>query len=265
MATYESISGTGINTSVTFVAATKPTGLAVGDVMVAGAYASITGITDITSTGWTEITKELIGTTQMLKTLYKVADSADVAASTFSFVRVGTGSGNMGVQIVRVSNFGLIASGADGQNIVASGSTSASISGYTPTRTNCLMIGFVALESGGTEIINTLAIATSNPTWTDRGSITSTIAMLKCFTATRPEITATGNITYTYNDPGTTAQTLASVVSLAPVVNGSVSPTAPTVNAYALSPIQTPVINAIVGQPSTVDSYPTVWTTVTKS
>jgi hypothetical protein len=270
MATYESVGSVGINNNVTSIAVPKPAGLAVGDYMLAGIYFQCVGITGINApAGWATVTTETRGTSsneKYLVTFSKIATSDDVAASTFSFSRAGgVSSGPAGGHIVRVSNFGVQAGSVDGNDSVSSGQTSKTISSFTPTRANSLLLAFIGLGAGVTEdeySITSVALATNNPTWTKRAEVrldvTSNTHAFAVFSATRPEATATGTITSTFSNPNNTVDFLASVVATGPVVNGSITPTT-KVNAYAFSPIQSAVVDAIVDQPTFDSMTVTQW------
>lgn len=268
MSTYESSSGVGITGSTTFILATKPTGLTEGDVMVAGAYFDVVGVTDIAPpSGWTPITSEQNGDV-ILKTFIKVADSDDVSASTFSFARSGgASSGFGGVTIVRASNYGIIAGSVDDYNSIPGLSSSATMTGFTPTRANTLFIGFVVLYgASGTYAPTGFSLATDNPTWTQRQALNnSTTRFFYTYTAPRTQATATGTITYTFSTIGATAiQGLASVISISPILNGSTSPDSIEIDAYSFSPIQPAVVDANATEPSTRESNPTQWTNEAK-
>lgn len=267
---YESIgSGTSTTTSLTV---TKPTGLAEGDLMLAGIVVEYGGgntTTVNTPSGWTKISAVNVAADCELASFYKVADSSDVAASNFTFTATAIGFGEMIGNIVRISDYGIIA--GNDEFAESNSSTTLTISGgFTPTRSNTLFVGFLSKSSTiSTGDFTAIALATDDPTWTERtdavfgngsGSYDTRLAV---YTASRSAATATGNITLT-NVASDNARYLGIVVSVAPSQSGSVTPTT-TVNAYSLSPIQSCVIDAIVDAPTIDTRKSTTWQRPTKS
>lgn len=165
---------------------TKPTSLAVGDLMIACGVVDTNNDPNFPS-GFT-----LIGTvgkstgiqdTQALA--FKIADSSDVAATDFTFTNTGFAS------ISRITG----AAGALGSLVynggVQTNSASVSLSGITPAdhSDSTLLMMFFTVVNGSSPNIATYAIATSNPTWTE-GYDASQTAMAY---ATRSQLTSTGN------------------------------------------------------------------------
>lgn len=113
-----------------------------------------------------------------------------------------------------------------------------------------------------------MSLATNNPSWTKRAQVTfngvNNHHALACFTATRPETTATGTITYNFAT-SSNALTNGIMLAISPQVNGSITPDPIKVNAYALSPIQSAVVDAVVDNPTTESFTPTTWTPIDKS
>lgn len=222
---------------------TKPSGLAVGDTMVAGIFFNNddTGSGSIaTPAGWTQVSTD--GNTAFsLKVFTKLADSADVAASNFTFTQTGDTTYHLIGHIVRISEFGLIA-GETSEFSTTSGTATVIAPTFTPTRANTLFLAFAAqsLSGGATPNNVSVALTTDNPTWTERAEANANDgtydSALAAYTATRAETTATGNITATF--AGTAAGNLKalSVISISSQINGDITPTT-YVNAYAYSPI----------------------------
>ena len=202
--TFRSFAQTQAGTA-TSVVVTKPSGLAVGDIMVGtvAVTASASGSTNHPS-GWTDITGELSGgANQKVRAFYKIADSADVAASDFTF----TGSGTdciIGGAIYAIIPGG-ISTVIDAFNSAGYSGTSINIAaGVTPTRASDLYIMLGMAGSIASEIstgVSSEAIATSNPSWTNDydndNAGTETLPMFGSH-ATRPEVTPTGNVSFTY-------------------------------------------------------------------
>lgn len=273
MATYQSIqTGSGDDLSVTI---TKPTSLAVGDLMLAGILyeaGNANTISANTPSGWTLINSSNLNTYRELATFYKVADSGDVAASNFTFTASGsTTVGQTIGAILRITNYGIFA-GNDIESVGSSTSTTFTVNGgFTPSRANTLFVCFAgATSTVSTNSFSSVALATDNPTWTEQvefnyattgGSYDSRMAV---YTATRSQSTATGNITVT-SSSGDTKNYFASVISIAPIVNGSEN-AAEVVNYAVGHPPAIPqdiVVEAT--DPSITEGQPTVWTTTTKS
>lgn len=145
------VASTATNTgaSVTSLTITKPTGLAVGDLMVAMImlYDTAPDIVD-TLSGWTFERKQTC-TNGIINVQHKVATAGDVAASNFTFNFSSTAT-NCGGIIYRVTGQALVSpitSASDNFN-TAPGSTFSLISNLTPQVANSLiLVGFSSNES----------------------------------------------------------------------------------------------------------------------
>ena len=260
MSTYESIQTASGTTSVVI---TKPTGLAVGDLLVAGIHGNDDNGSTValtTPAGWTLDEAQTVDTNSgVLSVFTKTADSADVAASNFTFASTGDAARNMQGGLLRISNFGILA-GETSSNGSGAASTLTS-TGFTPTRANTLFVAFTGLSSTGTgSTVTSFTLTTSNPTWTERADFTEAIATkfisFGVHTATRPETTDTGTITVTYNQ--NSSQRMMIVLALSPKVNGSVTPIT-KVNGYAYTGVQSAKVNAISDDATTNTSKYTGW------
>lgn len=268
MATYESVqSATSDSASIVI---TKPTSLAVGDLMVAGIWYDNdgTGSSVInTPSGWTlEETVSISTNSSYLAVFTKVADSSDVAASNFTFATNNVdASYHMIGHIVRVTSYGIYTDSSTGS---ATSSTTATVTGFTPSRANCLLIGFSGVSDTTLRDTSSWALATDNPTWTERAdtsfSDTTRRSSLAVYTATRSQTSATGNITVTVSG-NVNNRVGAAIIAISPQVNGSVTPDPIKVNAYAISPIQSAVVDAIVDEPTLAETNPQIWTPIDKS
>jgi hypothetical protein len=272
MSTYQSVQSATVDNDNTLVI-TKPTSLAVGDLMVAGIWADRdagSSASISTPSGWT--LEELLDTgigNGALAVFSKVADSADVAASNFTFT--GTGSTtqmHMIGHLLRITNFGQKA----GEASAASGATSTTltITGFTPSPaiTEALYIAFAGRSDVGTPgQVTSIAMATSNPTWTERAESTvngsTTDSTFAVYTANRTATTATGDFTVTFATVDNT-RTGGIVIALNPRVDGSFSAPDTKVNAYALTPIQSVVIDAVVDAPTITSMNMPAWSNPTK-
>ena len=168
------VESTTVNTfsAVTTVTLTKPTGLAVDDLMVAAicftddiAVATIT-----TPAGWTlvDTTGELGIDAFRHSTYYKLADSGDVAASNFSFV-AATGNPNAGAGVLlRVSGVRtdtqLDSSEIEVQNNVTDPQFTLAL---TAGQDNVLYVIALASKDNGATNIASPTIDGTNPTWVE--------------------------------------------------------------------------------------------------
>lgn len=256
---YQSVQSASIADSSLVI--TKPTSLAVGDTMLAGIYFSddSSGSGGInTPSGWTLLNTTTTGTPahEVLAIFIKEADSSDVAASNFTFTRSGSDSAyHLIGHILRITDFGINAGSSSNSSVA--GVTTLTLTGFTPSRANSLFVGFLANSAASTQLNTSIALTTNNPSWTERAETsqtdTSRRSTLSVYTASRPEATATGDITATYATSVPSAH--AYCVSLSPQVDGSITPTT-YVNAYAINP-NIPFgsgVDAIVENPTTATS-----------
>jgi hypothetical protein len=209
--TYHSVSTTSWATEIAdgnSLSIDKPSGLSVGDLMIAHIGRVNSGASSNTVTapaGWGLIDgADLSDTdsTASTRAYFKVADSADVAASTFSF----TNSTGFPVRMVCGAIYRVSGQYGDpvGEGATSTGATPSFANTVTPRATNNLLLMLITAEGAGASGSGTTyAIATSNPTWTERYDIFGSgdavfgvgdgDGLLLGATATRPEITATGN------------------------------------------------------------------------
>jgi len=241
--TYQSIaSASQLDAALVII---KPSGLAVGDTMVAGIFFNNDDLGSgsiNTPIGWTQVITN--GNTSFsLKVFTKVADSADVAASDFTFTQTGDTAYHLLGHIVRISEFGLI-SGSNSNFDTVNGTTTVVATTFTPTRENTLFLAFASqsLSGGSTPNNVSIALTTDNPTWTERAESNANDgtydSALAAYTATRATATATGNITATFAGTAAGNLKILAVLSISSRIDGSVSPVT-NVNAYALNPANT--------------------------
>ncbi len=173
------------------ISVNKPTSLAVGDLMIAYATVAFAGNAPGLPSGFTAITSSQ--SSHASTTGFKVADSSDVAASSFSFTHSGfaslsriTGAAtNLGAFSATVGN--------------PSNTASPSISGITPKNygDSVLLMQFWSIDSGNSANVGGYAIVTSNPSWTEGYGSNDGGNSTGMGYATRPEVTATGNFSCT--------------------------------------------------------------------
>lgn len=205
---YGSQSNTGWAT-VNDVTVTKPTGLAVGDLMffwlaTAGNNVNISNLSGWTYIGYQGIIGALANASYLA---YKYADSGDVAAANFTWNDIDGGTAVAFGAIIRVTgatNVGsLIVASATDTNKVAN-TAAPTFTGITPpARGDSLLLQFwnAATNIGS---IGSYAIATSNPSWTEALDVTSGSNICASVAyASRPEVTATGNFSCAGGDATT--------------------------------------------------------------
>lgn len=132
---------TGGSGSATTVAANKPSNLALGDVMVAGVttlYSSLASTAAPTGpTGWTAIGNIALGGRGNFSAWYRVADSTDVAASTFTWTFPGGQNGTAATGIsawtgVSLSNpIDASAAGSDSTSTTATAPAATTVTANT--------------------------------------------------------------------------------------------------------------------------------------
>jgi hypothetical protein len=182
---------------------TKPTGVAVGDLLVA--YSFCTGdTTDLTVGGdFSNITSVVKGTGLSFKALYRIANAGDVSASSYTF-SASEDQGKFFGFIYRISGFNA-SSPIDTSNsgIVTISATPSFNASITPTTAGNMLLMFgcsVYCDVNGS--FDSQAIVTANPTWTEdieywgiedegRGFFASH--------ATRTATSATGNVSFNNN------------------------------------------------------------------
>jgi hypothetical protein len=274
------------------VTVTKPSGLSVGDLMIAGvsAQTSSDAANDWnTPTNWTELVGLGAGSNEPLMSVFaKIADSSDVAASNFAFTSAGTTDNAIGTlfRITGTNGFASIAI-----NIRSSGATNGSptttpsISGVTTIADNSLLLIITSAEKTDGDIdYSAYAVANSNPTWTEEydinnepSGIANNMAVASAQYATAG---ATGNVTVTTNE---STQHALALIAITENINATTSPAvisvatsvqAPTVTGgAAVSPavisVATSVIDPTVTTPadtwSKQSKNSTTWTTQDKS
>ena len=167
---------------------TKPTNLAIGNLMIAHIASASTTAISAPDVSWTQL-QNIATTNGRGAAFYKQATSTDVAAASFTFT-----CGN-------ADNKGAIStwSGHDTGTPIATsnGQANANVTNVTaPTITpiaNCMIVLSGASISGA-RTFSGYAITTSNPaTWAEAYDTASTAVSVGCGYALRPENTATGN------------------------------------------------------------------------
>lgn len=184
----------------------KPSGLAVGDLMIAYACDSTlsTGSGAVMSApvGWTLIRQDTPNASFTAASYYKVADAGDVAATNFTFQGTtgATGNGCAGF-IARITGHdpSLFLS-ASNSNSGAAGTT-VTTSGITPSYNSLLLLCASGVKASA-QTVSGQAIANNNPSWTElfdtSGAGTNDRDSISLATASYPLTSATGNSTLTF-------------------------------------------------------------------
>lgn len=175
---------------------TKPTGLAVGDLMIAQyTYRNFVESHTLPS-GFTSVAS-IQCNNSWLSVSYKIATSADVAATDFTFTT--SGSYQQWAGIMRVTGFPIAApitqSNSQG-NLTGSSTAGGFTTTVTPFANSMLILLMATSSAGGAAYTNptTYSVVTDNPTWTELwDASTGTTMSVAVAYATRSQTTATGN------------------------------------------------------------------------
>lgn len=248
---------TGVDDAATKVI-NKPTGLAVGNLMLAFIGMCDEEATPLACTppvGWTtffnDVGNTAAGSNGSLKILcfYKTADSGDAAASDFSFTNTsGEGAGMAGI-IYRISGNG---SPTHMQYTYDDNNSGGSSQTFADTLTPGFADGYLffivcGISSSAEHLHSNYAITTNNPTWVEGADFGTADSLFAYFGAgngsspsfaiahaSRPEVTATGNSTVTISN--TVSYASGAMVFLPPVVNVSQSPGVVSVATNVIAP-----------------------------
>jgi hypothetical protein len=176
---------------------TKPTGLAVGDLMIAQ-YTYRNSVESHTlPLGFTSVAS-IQCNNSWLSVSYKIATSSDVSASNFTFT---TGASyQQWAGIMRVTGFpiGAPITQSNSEGNLTGSSTSGFTTTVTPFANSMLILLMATSAAGGATYTNptTYSVATDNPAWTelwDNSTSSGGIMGVAVAYATRSQTTATGN------------------------------------------------------------------------
>lgn len=182
---------------------TKPTGLSVGDLMIA-VLGNHDDATDWTHSGWTALDGLNDGGNSASNSLFKIADSSDVAASSFVFTG-GAGADETVGCIIRVTGDTFAGAGniqLDLTKVDDQGATTYT-GGVTPLKNNDLLIMVGVKTNAGSA--SSYAVANNNPSWAERADVNvndTEDIMLAVATATFATVGATGDYSLTYSTSG---------------------------------------------------------------
>jgi len=193
----------------------KPTGLQVGDLMIAHVVFGNSGTTAIPE-NWTLVNEVSNGVKIRSTVARRIATQADVDATDFTFT-----------SSAKASNIGCISTyigydpdtpidASNGQANAAS--TTITTLGITPSVANCLILWLASVADD--EAVSGYAIQFDNPSWTERydvGTTAGTDTEVAMATGPRPETSATGNGTATL---GTAEINAGHLVAIKPAAAG---------------------------------------------
>lgn len=215
--------------SASSITVTKPTGVAVGDLLIfVGTLSDAGGETISTESGWTLLNSYQTLTTTNINVQYKVADSGDVSASNYTFDATGT-CDFLVASIMRVSGYAtndLFGSVENVSEAAASSTTISLATNRTPPEDGALfIIAFVVDGGDPASSISAYTASDGNISWTelhdDSANIGSTDPV--CAAAYGIQPTAT-NVTSFGGTIADTKQDHAGwLVFLRPEVNDSVT------------------------------------------
>lgn len=210
----------------------KPTGLAVGDTMMALLTCTIVNSSHkfTVPTGWNQEAINSDNTNSYrVQIMTKVADSDDVAASNFSFSI--SSSQAYGCALLRLSGYGIVEGTSTATTTNTASVTSVVATGFTPSRANdffVIVAGGYGPTAGTTFDFNSYSIATDNPTWTEQTELSDSAqdCVFAFATATRTQVTATGNVTVGVNNGSASASSdyCIAVIAVAPSLSASSNP-----------------------------------------
>jgi len=176
--TYQSTNNSGWvdGSSTQNCVVTKPSGLALNDIMILLFSQEAVDGWGTTPSGWTQIATYSQGTVDEVMqnfVMYKIADSSDVAATNFTFV-ASASSTTHAAALYRISG------GDISRSQVSTGNTDnqayISVAGITPNEENSLFMFLNAL-SDQANTPNNHVIETGNTTWNIVTSITTTLGV----------------------------------------------------------------------------------------
>src|SRR5574343_1803581 len=189
--TYNSTQEDG-STSTTSVVITKPTSTAEGDLLLAQIIISDNSLTITAPSGWTLINSISVSVNQKSSIYYKLATNSEGSNYTWSWGSAVQAKGYISRFTGHLPSAPINTSNGTSDT---SSSTTLTQSGITPTTENCMLVFFTSNSNSRT--VSNYAIATSNPTWTERYDGGASLASGSMATAIRPETTSTGNGTAT--------------------------------------------------------------------
>lgn len=178
----------------------KPVSLAVGDLMIAQVSAFSGSGSLVLPAGWTLIHPIRTQSSLGVLNCWKTADASDVAASTFTFSLTGASNGSIALfgAIHRYINAHPTAPiNAESDANANSPTVTLTTGTITPAQPSLLLLLLTYNRSSGGTTASSYAVATSNPSWTERlddnSSVFSDNLGLAMADGSRSAVTATGS------------------------------------------------------------------------
>jgi len=203
--TYQSTStATGAGTSA---GVTAPTGIALGDLLIATVLKKNTNSVTVPS-GFSSLKNLTFAAIYQLQVFTKIADSGDVASGTFTFS--WTGSSRYAVNVTRIDGQAPTnyigtegVSWTSNNDVDISVSNSLTLSAITPDFQNSLIFFVIGIDTDSS--MSGYAMSADNPTWTERYCANSAGSnmTLAIATAFRPQTTSSGSISVNIATPPT--------------------------------------------------------------
>lgn len=218
------------------VSFTKPTGVALDDILV-WVVACSDSNTISTPSGWSVVVAPAAtgGDNDLDPYIFvKVADSGDVAASSYS-IDVDDTSGQLGGVMMRISG-GDIYTIQEEYETDDDGSTGTSRThAFTinPTYDDSLLL---AVGTGNGANTSSSYASTGTPTWTERFDDSGTSFNDFMFVATAPYDSTTEITSFTFSTSGSTTRSDVAILVLRPQIDGAASPSLITMGSSVLSP-----------------------------
>lgn len=233
---------------------TKPTGLAVNDLLVVCLFFANTNTVD-TPSGWSvarnnagDFSDDTDGAI-----FYKLADSGDVAASNFSF-DVADGTGSIGGTLVRFSGVNQTTQieQVDQAGDTGTGTTRSHTTSVTPTTSGSILFVFAHYN-----INETMASysSTGSPTWTELTQLTgANDEQLAVVYAPYPSTTEVTNFSFDVGSAGAGADSQIVMFVIRTVVDSDTTPTFVSSTQAAFAPTGSAGATTSVGFTSSTQS-----------
>lgn len=243
----------------------KPTGLAVGDFMVAYIHGAQESVTP--PSGWTS-EQNFISTSGngQMRIYSKTADSSDVSASNWTWT-YGGGQYHGGV-VIKFSGHNTALPMVVQATANTTGTASPSFtSTVTPNTANSVLLFClgVYVNSSATRTSSAYAVTTSNPTWTEEldqnVNTGSSCFQMAVASATRSQITATGNASCTMSSSCTDLSNIMLVIR--PQIQATITDTVTTTD--SVTKLISKVITETISLVETITKVKSrLWTKKTK-
>lgn len=254
VATKSSASGSAGDVTVT-----KPTSLAVGDMMIAFICSSTGGAggeAHAGPSGWTKIAESVATNGSVLTVWAIIATSTETAATDFSWTSAGTNDTTVGA-IFRITGTNGFLSVSD--NVVATAAAALATGGVTTKTTSTLLLlaGCDEATGGADADFTAYSVANNDPSWAeeyDIGNGGGLRANMGIASAAYPYTQATGSSSVT-SDLGT-SDVASALVAVTESINASASPAVLQLTAAPQAPTATGGATATVAAPVSITASP---------